>query len=127
MLILFWRHSVESLLSKGAAKKQNQRLQPRNSLTIHRFARAPAASGMGCGKCPKFIHNMDEIKRQHGGRRQGAGRKAISSEDKKVTITFSMSPDLKRRLQMAADARGISSSKLMAEILDANLPKENSE
>lgn len=64
---------------------------------------------------------------QHGGRRQGAGRKAISDEDKKVTITFSMSPDLKRRLQIAADARGISSSKLMAEILDANLPKENSE
>lgn len=70
---------------------------------------------------------MDEIKKQHGGRRQGAGRKAISEEDKKVTITFSMSPDLKKRLQMAADARGISSSKLMAEILDTYLPRSSSE
>lgn len=70
---------------------------------------------------------MDEIKKQHGGRRQGAGRKAISYEDKKVTITFSMSPDLKRRLQMASDAKGMSSSKLMAEILDAYLPRNTSE
>ena len=40
------------------------------------------------GRICKYIHNMDEIKNQRGGRRQGAGRKAISEEELWIAFRF---------------------------------------
>lgn len=60
---------------------------------------------------------MEEMKKNHGGVRAGAGRPAINPDRRKVTITFSMSPELKSKLQAEAARRGMSSSELMAEIL----------
>ncbi len=60
---------------------------------------------------------MGEKKSGHGGARAGAGRHSIDPEQRKVTITFSMPPELKAKLQAEAARRQMSGSELMAEIL----------
>ena len=60
---------------------------------------------------------MEKKKNSHGGARAGAGRPTISPGQKRVTVTFSMPPELKARLQAEAARRGMSGSELMAEIL----------
>lgn len=60
---------------------------------------------------------MEDTKKRHGGAREGAGRPAIDREQRKVTVTFSMPPELKAKLQAEAARRQMSGSELMAEIL----------
>lgn len=73
--------------------------------------------------CAKMQNKMEESKNQHGGRRPGSGRKAMDKGDKKVTISFSIAPEMKERLQATAEEKNISTSSLLAEILDSYLPK----
>ena len=40
-----------------------------------------------------------EVKKQHGGAREGAGRKTKDNSGKAVTVSFSCSPEQKEQLQ----------------------------
>lgn len=59
------------------------------------------------------------ISKSRGGRREGAGRKAVDESVKKVSVTFSLSPEHKARIQAAAKAAGLSSSEFLARMIDA--------
>lgn len=59
------------------------------------------------------------ISKSWGGRREGAGRKAVDESVKKVSVTFALSPDHKARIQAAAKAAGLSSSEFLARMIDA--------
>lgn len=53
-----------------------------------------------------------------GGRREGAGRKAINPSVKKVSVTFALSPEHKARIQAAAAAAGLSTSEFLSRLID---------
>ena len=59
------------------------------------------------------------ISKSWGGRREGAGRKAVDESVKKVSVTFALSPEHKARIQAAAKAAGLSSSEFLARMIDA--------
>lgn len=59
------------------------------------------------------------ISKSRGGRREGAGRKAVDESVKKVSVTFSLSREHKARIQAAARAVGLSSSEFLARMIDS--------
>lgn len=54
-----------------------------------------------------------------GGARQGSGRKTMGPDLKKVTVGFSLRPELKDRLFRVAEERGISASELIAQLIES--------
>ena len=53
-----------------------------------------------------------------GGRRDGAGRKAVDESEKKVSVTFAVSSVHKAKIQAAAKEAGLSTSEFLARMID---------
>ena len=58
------------------------------------------------------------ISKNWGGSRQGAGRKCVDASEKKVSVTFSLTPERKARIQAAAKAAGLSASEFLNRLID---------
>lgn len=59
-----------------------------------------------------------EKKPGRGGRRAGAGRKA-SADSKSVRVSFTITPDAARKLQLAAEGAGVSRNELVNRLLES--------
>ena len=57
----------------------------------------------------------------HGGKRDGAGRKRLPQSEKHITISAALAPDLVEKLDAKAKAEGKSRSRLLADIIKAAL------
>ena len=68
---------------------------------------------------------MDEsakVSKNWGGARKGAGRKSVDVSEKKVSVTFALSPEHKARIQEAAKAAGLSASEFLTRLIE-QLPR----
>lgn len=57
--------------------------------------------------------------RTHGGAREGAGRKAVALQDKRVTLGVRVTPDTKRWLDEQTIIQGVSIGKIIDELVKA--------
>ncbi len=55
----------------------------------------------------------------HGGAREGAGRKAVAIQDKRVTLGARVTPQTKRWLESQAFEQGVSIGRIVEELVRA--------
>ena len=55
----------------------------------------------------------------HGGAREGAGRKAVALQDKRVTLGARVTPQTKRWLESQAFDQGVSIGRIVEELVKA--------
>lgn len=55
----------------------------------------------------------------HGGAREGAGRKAVAPDEKRVTLGARVSPDTKRWIEAQALEQGVSIGRIVDELVRA--------
>ena len=66
-------------------------------------------------------HTMEKDEKKWGGRREGAGRKPMSAEQKRVDLTMKIKPSVAAYIRHEAKENGISIGKFIEYIIEGSI------
>lgn len=66
-------------------------------------------------------HTMEKDEKKWGGRREGAGRKPMSAEQKRVDLTMKIKPSVAAHIRKEAKERSISIGKFIEYIIEESI------